>query len=332
MKNNFTKFWMSSLLLILIIVLFIPTGMVNAESVDPYSIISEVNALRASFGLPALDIDNTLMGTAQSTAQIMASNSNCSHIGGVKDRIASAGYGAGANIFATENIACGASLTLDKIMYDYWADPDHMIPMENGNYTHVGAAVAEINGYYYYVLHAAYISGGSSYTPPQNVSTNQPVPVQTNDAPIPVATSTANESGSITHVVKNGQAAWSIALAYETTIEEIVRLNNLYPIDNPLIYVGQELLIREAFTPTVSPTITNTLRAPSRTPWPTVTPRQIIATDTNTATPTPTSPPMLPDIPSLSSINRQTVGLIVLGVCLVGLFFVLYSSLKSNKS
>lgn len=331
MNNRQLKFSILILTLVLLITIYPPIKTVHADAVDPMSIISEVNVLRASFGLPALQIDNILMGTAQSTAQIMASNSSCAHIGGVKDRIASAGYGAGANIFATENIACGATMTTQKIIYEYWADPDHMIPMENGNYTHVGAAVAEINGYYYYVLHAAYISGGSSYTPSQS-TVKAPTGAQSGNDSVPVTTSTPNESGSITHIVQNGQTAWSIALAYSTTIEEIVRLNNLYPIDNPLIYVGQKILVREAFTPTVSPTITNTLRAPSRTPWPTITPRPIEPTSTITATPTPTSPPFLPEIPSLDSWNRQSIGIIILGLCLVGLFIVLYNSIRSNKS
>lgn len=332
MKNKFLAGSILIPTLILLFAMFFPSGSVSAEAVDPMSIISEVNVLRASYGLSALEVDSILMGTAQSTANIMAASSSCYHIGGVKDRIAAAGFGSGSNIFATENIACGAYMTTEKIIYEYWADAAHMIPMQDGNYTHVGAAVAEVNGYYYYVLHAAYVSGGSYTTSLQSTTTTSQGGSSTGNSAVLVTTSTPNENGAVIHVVQSGQTAWSISVAYNTTTDEIVRLNNLASAENPVIYIGQELLIQEAFTPTISPTVTSTLREPSRTPWPTVTPKPIGWEATITATPTPTSPPLLPEIPSLNSMNRQSIGIIILGICLVGLFVVLYTSIKSNKS
>jgi len=278
-----------------------------------------------------LIVDSILNGTAQSTANIMAANSSCAHIGGVDSRVAAAGFGGGAQVFATENIACGGSLTLNKMIYEYWADADHMIPMVNSYYTHVGAAVGENNGYYYYVLHAAYTSGSQgSFLLPTSAyagSANTAAPA----APVRVSTSIPKDDGIIVHKVQQGQAAWSIALAYNVTVADLVRLNNLYPAENPLIYVGQDLLIREAFTPTVSPTVTNTLRAPSRTPWPTITPRPVKPAGTDTPTATPTTPPLFPEIPSLNSINRQSIGFGILAICLIGLVVMLVTSMRADR-
>ena len=116
-----------------------------------------MNTLRVSYGLPALIADPIVNAVAQSTAEIMAGNNMSWHIGDVRGRIAAAGYGGGATVWATENFAVGRA-SIDEIM-QMWADPDHMRPATNPAYCHVGAGVAQAaDGRYYYVLQAAYTS------------------------------------------------------------------------------------------------------------------------------------------------------------------------------
>ena len=134
-----------------------PGGPVSAQQ-----LIDAMNAARVANGYPALIIHPILMGTAQWTAEYMAANHLMDHIGDVRGRIAAAGYGAGATVYATENWAMGFT-TLQQIMTawnDYW----HMLPATYPSYVHVGAGVASGPWGPYYILHAAYTIG-ATYTP-----------------------------------------------------------------------------------------------------------------------------------------------------------------------
>lgn len=91
----------------------------------------------------------------------MAANHMTWHIGDVRGRLAAAGYGGGAQVWATENFAMGTSYSIDQIML-VWADEAHMIPAVKPAYCNVGAGVARSdNGFTYYVLQAAYVAGKS---------------------------------------------------------------------------------------------------------------------------------------------------------------------------
>ena len=80
-------------------------------------LIMAMNTLRMSYGLPALIEDPIINAVAQGTAQIMADQLLSWHIGDVKGRLAAAGYGEGATVFATENFAiAGDGATIDQIM------------------------------------------------------------------------------------------------------------------------------------------------------------------------------------------------------------------------
>jgi len=326
-----------SLLSAFLVTIWAVTIPVNASAVyqsatqaaDPYAIIAEVNAIRIANGLPALEIDPILMSTAQQTSATMAAYSSCAHLGGVSDRIAAAGYGSGAKVWATENISCGISKTVQTIVYQDWADELHMLPMTNPNYRHIGVGVTTINGYSYYVLHAAYTSGnpgsaGSSST----AATPKPTISQ---RIIPVETSTPNPDGSIVHVVQEGQALWSIAIAYNVKIVDIAALNPLIDPNNPVLYFGQKIMIRGPSTPTISPTATNTSPPPTRTPVPTFTPRPTIPTRTPTVTSTATRPPILPEIPSLKSGEARWLGIAIIVICALGLISVLTTFLGERK-
>jgi LysM repeat protein len=113
-------------------------------------------------------------------------------------------------------------------------------------------------------------------------------------------TAAPGEDGSIVHVVQAGDNPYSIAEAYGISEAQLLAQNNLGA--NPVIFPGQRLMIRPAFTPTptmvdtVTPTPSLTLRP---TQPPTLTPSPVPSrtpTPQPTATPTPTPEPVLSEI------------------------------------
>ena len=132
-----------------------------AKQVSAYELILAMNTLRVAYGFPALIEDPIVNAGAQNTAAIMAANNMSWHIGDVRGRIASAGYGGGGTVWATEKFAVSSGcMGIDEIMA-VWADPDHMRPAVTPAYCHVGAGVSRAaNGQIYYILQASYVSGG----------------------------------------------------------------------------------------------------------------------------------------------------------------------------
>jgi LysM repeat protein len=189
--------------------------------------------------------DPIVNAVAQSTAAIMAANNMSWHIGNVRGRLASAGYGNGGTVWATENFAVSSGgMGIDEIMA-IWADPDHMRPAVEAAYCNVGAGVAQTSdGKTYYVLQAAYVSGqacGSSS--PSPAGTSQPGTGSSSIPQIivPVNIATPDAEGRIYHVVQAGQSFWSIAIAYQITIQDLETWNNLSR--NTPLQTGQRLYI-----------------------------------------------------------------------------------------
>ncbi|MCY4246274.1 MAG: LysM peptidoglycan-binding domain-containing protein [Chloroflexi bacterium] len=124
---------------------------------------------------------------------------------------------------------------------------------------------------------------------------NSPTPTPTLRATATSAPSPTPTQLSVTHVVQEGDTVSALALAYDTTIDDIGAANQLNPRN--VIFVGQRLLVpisdieaqfSEALPgpsiPTPTPTATATVTpSPTNTPTPTLTP-----TPTNTPTPSPT--------------------------------------------
>lgn len=310
-------------LLTLVFSLALPVRQANAAStVTASDLIGLVNGIRAANGLPPLSVNSILMATAESTANTMAANGSCTHIGDVRGRVAAAGYGGGTTVFATENIACGYSATISDIQ-GWWSDSAHMLPMVGSSYTDVGAAVVVSGGMSYYVLHAAYSAGGSTSGRTTNSNSSATSgPTMASQYIYGVVTATPHADGSISHVVEYGQALSSIAVAYGVTVAELQALNHLSGIN---IYVGDVLIIRAAPTPTVSPTRTPTVQRPTRTPTATKTPY----TPMPTRTPSPTPTPGLFD--KLPKVDRPTLGFGMVIISAVGLVTMISLSLFRKK-
>jgi LysM repeat protein len=215
-----------------------------SSQVSAYELILAMNTLRVSYGLPALIEDPIINAVAQSTAQIMAANNMSWHIGDVRGRIASAGYGGGGTVWATENFAVSSGgMGIDQIMAA-WADPDHMRPAVNPAYCHVGAGIATVNGKTYFILQAAYVGGqecGPYVSSADGTSQPGAGPVPVPQIIIPVKIATPDADGRIYHTVQAGQSFWSIAIAYQITIQDLEVWNNITR-DIPL-QSGQRLFI-----------------------------------------------------------------------------------------
>lgn len=216
----------------------------RASGVTAYDLIVAMNSLRASNGLPALVEDPIIDAVAQSTAQIMASSQMSWHIGDVSGRLASAGYGGGSKVWATENFAVGMDQSIDEIML-VWSDAAHMIPAVNAAYCNVGAGIAQsANGRTYYILQAAYTAGKACGDYTSNGTTTPKTGGTTGGISqliMPVKIATPDADGKVFHVVQAGQSFWAIAIAYKITIKDLKGWNNLS--QDAILKAGQKLFI-----------------------------------------------------------------------------------------
>ena len=309
--------------------LIFPLRQVKSAAPSSYDLIAMVNDLRQNNGLPAMETNGALMAAAQGQADYLASEYGTNfpswdmgHIGAggtyAIDRAAAAGYNVGPGWNVVENWAGGNNSTaLSEVVYTFWNDEVHMGNMLHPDVVHVGAGITEGDGFVYYIIDFAvqYGSGGSSSG---GVAATIPTTAVTQKV-APVAVATPNEDGSIVHEVEIGQALWSIAAAYEVTVDQLLAINNLSA--NAVIYEGQTLLVRLAYTPTPSPTITQTPRTPTRTPIPAQT-AQVVKTQ---------APNSEDSIFGFLGHDRQTMGLALILISGIGLVLIIVGTMAKDK-
>lgn len=318
----------------------------QTESITADQLITLVNNWRVGYGHAPLEVDPILMTTAYDTACYMAINGLRWHIGDVSDRIAAYGYGGGAKVFATENFAIGP-VSMETIA-EWWSDESHQYPSANPSYIHIGAGVCPYGDRIWYIVHAAYTTDASyQYTPnpTQSLYTSTP---SVSQLIIPVQTVTPNENGAVVHEVLPGQALWSIAIAYDTKIDELIRLNNLNP-ENPIIYVGDKILVIEANQTPISTTPSVTIDATKSTPTKsTLTPTKR-PTRTKTATPSPTrilsTADTTPEISatvdndqngeivkSSAIFQNKTIGIVLISILALGILLIISGSFGKDHT
>ena len=263
---------------LLIFLLVSPTSSPGQAKTDnAYDLIGAVNQLRTANGLPAYQINNSLMAAAQAHSDYQASIGSITHTGAggssAKGRAIAAGYGGGASVFVSENIAGGSSMTYQKAVQMWQGDSPHLNTMLGGSYTDVGAGVAYAGNQVYFTLDVGYVSGSPGSGAPVVSSSSQPAAATA--IPFnPVVAATAAPDGSITHKVQSGQTLWAISAIYQISLPEILALNGF--TNDTLIFPGDEIQIKSAnnlVTPEATPTAvarttTATLR-PTRTAVPT---------------------------------------------------------------
>ena len=254
------------------------------------ALIDEVNALRADNGLPPYQVNAILMIIAQAQADHMAGTSVLSHFDaeGLRpyQRAINAGYPVAGDLsqggFFSENIYSAPASTIPADVIKSWSgDSIHLATMLSPDLKDIGAGYKVMAGTAYFVLDAGSATTETDSTP--SAYTKTPSPVKTEA----VITCTPNEDGSIYHIAQKEEALWSIAQAYNMSVDDLKKLNRLSSND---IFEGQKLLIYKpkpgpTITPSPGITFTATFGIPSSTPTHPVTP-----TVTSTATPLPTPP------------------------------------------
>lgn len=328
----------TALTAVLLIPLFLAvTGPAKAQPGTAYDLLAAVNALRSTQGLTTLEVDPILMAIAQGHSEYQASLGYWTHEGAggtsPRDRAMAAGFGGGATVFVSENVAVmNPTASFDTLIYSIWSDALHWNTMTNPNYTHAGVGVAVSGDRVFYTLDVGYVSGSpGGYVPGAATFTpgSQQPSVPTGDVVSPMITVTPRTDGSVVHLVEPGHALWSIAIAYNTTIQQIIEMNNLDP-DNPSIWPGTELLIQPSLQPSITVPATATEPLPTRTPRPTQTPRPPTPTRTPTQVITPTPEPVI-NFAALQQIDRRTLGIAVIAICAIGLLTVIITGFKFNK-
>lgn len=325
----------------------IPPGTARAATPNAYDLMAAVQALRSAKGLPPLIVDGALMSAAQQHSDYQAAIGSWSHVGagGTRpvDRAKAAGFGGGATVYISENVAMANNRTgLDVVIYEYWGDPDHWNTMTNTRYIYAGAGVTEKNGVVYYTLDTGYYLGAPvtpqgpqpTYNPSAKPgNTNTPAP--TVPRIVAIRTSTPNPDGSVIHPVGYGQALISIATAYKISLDDLRKLNKM--TNSSVLWAGAKLIIQPAYTPTpaasatpslapvspspMAPTATRTATVPP-TPNSTRTPRPTI-----TETATPTTPPLIP----IDTVDRRGLGTVIIVVCGLGLVLVVGGQMRKSK-
>lgn len=259
-------------------------------------LLAEVNDLRAAENLPPYKTNSILMTIAQSHADYIARTGVMTHFdakgAAPYQRAISAGYSVTGDLsqggLFFENIGSGSGLTVSGIVRVWQNDNEDLQTMISDELKDVGAGVAVAGGVTYFVLDAGALSSIS--VTPTSASATQPAGI---------SISTPLEDGAVYHQVQSNEALWSIALNYNTTVENLKFLNRLPSND---IYEGQNLLVRTPEVKTATPTIlpTATFGIPTSTAANPITP-------TVTATVTP-----LPVAPTSRQSGQTAVGAIVL--------------------
>jgi uncharacterized protein YkwD/LysM repeat protein len=238
-------------------------------------LVNAVNALRLSYGLPPLAFNSILTEVAQSQADVLAGSAGASgHLRpngmSLTDELISLGYPLAGDLslggYRAENWVSATGVQ-DAIQW-WLGDEIHTNTMLSPNYLDIGAGISiGSDGAIYFVIDCARPTANgrpqTDYTPAAIGTIVSGVTVNgtpnTGQFMVPVVLSTPNSDGLVIHEVQYGQTLWSIAIAYDTKIQEIRKLNNLPSTD---IYEKQKLVIKKVVVGTqtnTTPSITATV-------------------------------------------------------------------------
>ncbi len=213
---------------------------VSAQS-PTSDILTLVNQLRASYGLAGFTYDPQLAAAAQAHANWMAQTAVYSHTGAGGSTPQTRANNAGYPGYVTENIVGGTNLNPGGGV-TWWRNSSiHFAAMISNRHTQAGVGFAQGNDQNFYVL----VVGYPSDTPPEQPARQETVNYV--DAPFfvePIAVSSPNEDGSITHMLEPGHTLWAISARYEVPIWEILLYNGLN--EDSVIKPGDTLTIRLA--------------------------------------------------------------------------------------
>lgn len=274
----------------------------------PGEIIDAINALRLSYGRPALATHPVLMALAQRQADGIAA--------GLQGHWRPYGLTLG-QLLIMEGYPLAGDLTQDGYRSENWiismtaqgaidawlSDDEHSNTMLSEFRSDIGAGVSMMRDEWgqdqiYVVIETAlqtrsgqqqswardFLTRLPSLIAETTSINGTPVPLSEGQYIIPVTRNTARPDGDVLHEVQYGQSLWSMAITYGTTIKQIQAWNNLG--ESNTVYEQQLLLVQKGATqPAVITTQTATAGFSSSisfTPSPTVTQT---GTSTETAAP-----------------------------------------------
>ena len=255
-------------------------------SVTPADIINAVNNLRLANGLNALSVHPVLMEVAAEQASALAASEGavghqrpCGMTLG--QDLLSRGFPLLGDLsldgYRSENWVTAE--TVEQAMAFWQSDAEHLDTMVDPNRSHIGAAVAVSDQVYMVLETALSTSSGQMQYDAYPILTGIP---QTQTAcygiytqaaeygvspqeMLPVSRNTAMPNGDVYHEVKYGQALWTIAIQYDTTILEIKKLNRL---SSDVISPGMKLLVKTGATqPAGTPSPSPSPLATQTFPW-----------------------------------------------------------------
>ena len=301
-----------------------------------YDVIAAVNQLRAANGLAPYQVSAAMMAAAQAHSEYMASTGTISHTGagGTRpiDRVTAAGYGGGAKVFMSENIAAGTNWTAQDAVQTWQGDSLHLDTMLSPNYTDAGAGVAVSGNTTYFTLD---VGGGGGGSGGDSGVAQGPPDITIYPQFTPVDTATPQPDGSIIHTVQDGQAFWNIAAIYGITTDELLKMNNL--TENTVIFPGDKLVVKlpnDTPTPTKEATVTpfpaTATSIPSSTPTP-LSELEISATQTAQAELTAALTPAPTFFEKIISSGRQALLVLIGGLVIGGLALVIVGSVMNLR-
>jgi uncharacterized protein YkwD len=233
----------SFILLLAIATLLAPHPASANNPKSPAEVFALINDYRAANGLYALEQNSILMQTAQGQSDYQASISQITHGGPggsrPRDRAYAAGYGGGAIVFISELVTGGGTDGSPQNALNWWQNsPEHNGYLLSSSYFDLGVGVAnDADGRFYYTAVLGNIAGGTTYVPEEGA----PAVGEAQPVMIPVIREEPRENGAIVHIVRQGQALWTIAAVYEVPLETILALNNLTTFS--FIFPGDEIIV-----------------------------------------------------------------------------------------
>ncbi len=247
------------------VIMLLAVGMSKPETAvfaqSPTSdILTLVNQLRASYGLPGFTYNAQLAAAAQAHANWMAETAVYSHTGAGGSTPQIRANQAGYPGYVSENIVGGTKLAPGGGV-TWWRNSSvHFATMISNKHTQAGVGFAQGHDQNFYVL----VVGYPSYIPPETPQREETVTYL--DIPFfvePITTNAPREDGSIVHVLGDGHTLWAISARYEVPIWEIMLYNGL--TEDSVIQPGDELIIRLAEgaepPPTPTPPVHHIVRA-----------------------------------------------------------------------
>ncbi len=229
-------------------------GIIQAQGDSSTTVIDTINQLRSQRGLAPLLPDPALMQIAQQHSQYQASIGTWTHISAdgsrPKDRAIAAGFGNGATIYISENVAYGTNMSIMETINGPWNDPDHHHTMYNPSAKYIGAGVAYSGNIVFYTVDTGYYVGDPAPTPEYPAVSGTPS-ASVFPSVVPVIVSTPLSDGTVKHIVQGGQTLWTIAAVYNISLEVLNQINGFEP--DTVLLPGDEVIIQPSYTPTNTP-------------------------------------------------------------------------------